>query len=57
MGLIKRATIAIVCFIFFFTACFMGVDEPKTESVSAGVSQIKKIIIDAGHGGLTNTIN
>ncbi len=51
MGLMKRATVAIVCFIFFFTACFFNADEPDTKSVSAGVGQIKKVIIDAGHGG------
>lgn len=51
MGLVKRATIAIVCFIFFFTACFFSAEEPKTQSVSVGVGKIKKVIIDAGHGG------
>ena len=57
MEFLKRASVAIVCFIFFFVACFFGASDTRVQSASAEAQKITKIIIDAGHGGLTNTIN
>ncbi len=51
MELIKRAGVAVFCFIFFFVCCFFFSEEPKIQSVSGGIAGINKIIIDAGHGG------
>lgn len=51
MELLKRASVAIVCFVFFFVCCFFSSQAPEMQAASGSVTNISKIIIDAGHGG------
>ena len=51
MEFLKRASVAIVCFIFFFVCCFFYSGNSEVQPVTTRPAPITKVIIDAGHGG------
>ncbi len=58
MTVVKKFAVCVLCFAFFFVCCFFGEEEGRDAvPVLVGVESIRTIIIDAGHGGLTNTID
>ena len=51
-SIISMALIICICALAFFTG-----EKINTRDVLSNKSSSKQIILDAGHGGLTNTIN
>ncbi len=57
MNTFKKTIICIICFAVILTGSFFFIDEPKNISTNSNKTTSPTIIIDAGHGGLTNTID
>lgn len=57
MATFKKILICFVCMVLIVCVCVAGSRE-ALQTTSTDISESPtKIIIDAGHGGLTNTIN
>lgn len=52
----KKAFVVILTFLFIFSVNFLF-DGDEAVTTFSEMAVTPKIIIDAGHGGLTNTIN
>lgn len=55
MSVTKKITISIICFTFYFCCCVFGNTDSEYVTSSAPYDTSKTVIVDAGHGGLTNT--
>ena len=53
----KRFTTITLCLLLVFGVAVFCTNNDKTEMVDSSVIQKPQIILDAGHGGLTNTID
>ncbi len=51
MSVIKKITVSLICFAFFFACCVFGDRDFAAVHTSADVSDRKTVIVDAGHGG------
>ena len=57
MSAFKRIEIAILCTVLVLSLIFLSSEPPKAVLSSKNLTPCDTIIIDAGHGGLTNTID
>lgn len=56
MRLAKRITVTIISILLFISICaYFDSNVPMVYPASVGEQLNRKVIIDAGHGGLTNT--